>query len=206
MSRSLSQALMEYAWPGNVRELQNVIEQAVLVTDGPLLRLPDRLGSSLPEAPGRSPPVHGGNGAGSPPSGPGGHGLEGGGSPGGGGHPGAQTQHPPFPDAKAGHRAQRRLSQPWKAGVPRYIADAGTHDMTWPTKYRGGIGPLWRICSQNKIIQNKIIQHLAFGSWVYAPLALRLHWQGIADSREPRAQQVFNRISGPQRLAEPEGR
>jgi formate hydrogenlyase transcriptional activator len=33
--------LREYPWPGNVRELQNVIEQAVLVSEGPILRLPD---------------------------------------------------------------------------------------------------------------------------------------------------------------------
>ena len=31
--------LMEYAWPGNIRELQNVIERAVILTRGPVLRL-----------------------------------------------------------------------------------------------------------------------------------------------------------------------
>ncbi|GLH74553.1 hypothetical protein GETHLI_30550 [Geothrix limicola] len=41
--RSVIQALHAYAWPGNVRELQNLIEQAVLVSEGPMLRLPDRL-------------------------------------------------------------------------------------------------------------------------------------------------------------------
>jgi chemotaxis protein methyltransferase CheR len=44
LPRSVVQALQAYAWPGNVRELQNLIEQAVLVSEGPLLRLPDRLG------------------------------------------------------------------------------------------------------------------------------------------------------------------
>lgn len=44
LPRSVVQALQAYGWPGNVRELQNLIEQAVLVSDGPLLRLPDRLG------------------------------------------------------------------------------------------------------------------------------------------------------------------
>jgi chemotaxis protein methyltransferase CheR len=44
LPRSVVQALLAYAWPGNVRELQNLIEQAVLVSEGPLLRLPDRLG------------------------------------------------------------------------------------------------------------------------------------------------------------------
>lgn len=32
-------ALMEYTWPGNVRELQNVIERAVILSDGAELRL-----------------------------------------------------------------------------------------------------------------------------------------------------------------------
>jgi chemotaxis protein methyltransferase CheR len=45
LPKSVIQALQAYAWPGNVRELQNLIEQAVLVSDGPMLRLPDRLGS-----------------------------------------------------------------------------------------------------------------------------------------------------------------
>lgn len=31
--------LMNYEWPGNVRELQNVIERAVVLTEGPVLRL-----------------------------------------------------------------------------------------------------------------------------------------------------------------------
>jgi formate hydrogenlyase transcriptional activator len=32
-------ALVDYSWPGNIRELQNVIERAVLVSNGPLLRV-----------------------------------------------------------------------------------------------------------------------------------------------------------------------
>ena len=32
-------ALIDYSWPGNIRELQNVIERAVLVSNGPLLRI-----------------------------------------------------------------------------------------------------------------------------------------------------------------------
>jgi PAS domain S-box-containing protein len=50
--RSVVQALQAHHWPGNVRELQNVIEQAILVSDGPMLRLPNPLApapSSLPE-------------------------------------------------------------------------------------------------------------------------------------------------------------
>jgi len=34
--------LSEYQWPGNIRELQNVIERAVIVSSGPVLRLLDR--------------------------------------------------------------------------------------------------------------------------------------------------------------------
>jgi formate hydrogenlyase transcriptional activator len=33
-------ALVRYPWPGNIRELQNVIERAVILSTGPLLRVP----------------------------------------------------------------------------------------------------------------------------------------------------------------------
>ena len=33
-------ALSRYHWPGNIRELQNVIERAVIVSSGPVLRVP----------------------------------------------------------------------------------------------------------------------------------------------------------------------
>ncbi|HJV21155.1 MAG TPA: ABC transporter substrate binding protein [Holophagaceae bacterium] len=45
ISNSVIQTLQGYLWPGNVRELQNVIEQAVLVSDGRQLRLADQLRS-----------------------------------------------------------------------------------------------------------------------------------------------------------------
>ena len=32
--------LVRYSWPGNIRELQNVIERAVIVTTGPVLKVP----------------------------------------------------------------------------------------------------------------------------------------------------------------------
>ena len=33
-------ALAEYSWPGNIRELQNLIERSVILTSGPVLRVP----------------------------------------------------------------------------------------------------------------------------------------------------------------------
>jgi DNA-binding NtrC family response regulator len=33
-------ALVEYPWPGNVRELENVVERAMVLTDGPQLDMP----------------------------------------------------------------------------------------------------------------------------------------------------------------------
>ena len=33
-------ALIQYSWPGNIRELQNFIERAVILTSGPVLRVP----------------------------------------------------------------------------------------------------------------------------------------------------------------------
>ncbi|WP_235971532.1 sigma-54-dependent Fis family transcriptional regulator [Azohydromonas caseinilytica] len=39
MSEEVLQALQAYPWPGNVRELRNIIEGAVLLSEGPLLTL-----------------------------------------------------------------------------------------------------------------------------------------------------------------------
>jgi len=40
--RSLT-LLKAYGWPGNVRELQNVIERAVILSDGDILRVDETL-------------------------------------------------------------------------------------------------------------------------------------------------------------------
>jgi len=41
-------AFEAYAWPGNVRELANVVERAVILSDGPNLRLDEPLGAARP--------------------------------------------------------------------------------------------------------------------------------------------------------------
>jgi transcriptional regulator with PAS, ATPase and Fis domain len=34
-------ALLNYSWPGNVRELENVVERLMIISDGPVIGLPD---------------------------------------------------------------------------------------------------------------------------------------------------------------------
>lgn len=49
-SHDAMQKLMTYAWPGNVRELENVVRQAVVFADGPVLRAHDiHLSSDIPQ-------------------------------------------------------------------------------------------------------------------------------------------------------------
>jgi formate hydrogenlyase transcriptional activator len=45
------EALVAYDWPGNVRELENVVERAVILTTGPVLRLEDCLPLAVPTPP-----------------------------------------------------------------------------------------------------------------------------------------------------------
>ena len=45
---SVMAAFEAYAWPGNVRELANVVERAVILSDGPSLRLDEPLGAARP--------------------------------------------------------------------------------------------------------------------------------------------------------------
>ena len=50
--------LVRYPWPGNIRELQNVIERAVILTTGPVLKVPSddlRVPNNLPAATAATP-------------------------------------------------------------------------------------------------------------------------------------------------------
>jgi formate hydrogenlyase transcriptional activator len=40
ISSETMNALVRYPWPGNIRELQNLIERAVILSAGPVLRIP----------------------------------------------------------------------------------------------------------------------------------------------------------------------
>ena len=43
VSKDTMDRLTKYAWPGNIRELQNLIERAVVVAEGPILRIDDAM-------------------------------------------------------------------------------------------------------------------------------------------------------------------
>jgi len=45
--RESLKALQRYSWPGNVRELENVIERAVIMSNGPVLQLAEQLDAVL---------------------------------------------------------------------------------------------------------------------------------------------------------------
>ena len=56
-SKSL-ELLQSYPWPGNIRELQNVIERAVIVSDGELLTVDSRwLGGRSTQSPASKQPL-----------------------------------------------------------------------------------------------------------------------------------------------------
>jgi formate hydrogenlyase transcriptional activator len=45
ISKAAMASLQAYEWPGNVRELQNVIERAMILSEGPVLRVEEALGA-----------------------------------------------------------------------------------------------------------------------------------------------------------------
>ena len=48
ISKETMQTLSDYPWPGNVRELESIIERAVILCQGPVLHLADKLEISSP--------------------------------------------------------------------------------------------------------------------------------------------------------------
>lgn len=65
LSRLAWDSLLHYPWPGNVRELRNVVDRAVLLARGGVIRSSDlRLGAEAPH----TSPIDGGSGPGYPPT------------------------------------------------------------------------------------------------------------------------------------------
>lgn len=50
------EALVRYHWPGNIRELQNIIERAVIISNGPALNV--SIADIRPEVDTKLPPLH----------------------------------------------------------------------------------------------------------------------------------------------------
>jgi transcriptional regulator with GAF, ATPase, and Fis domain len=50
IASSSMEALMAYDWPGNIRELRNVVERAVILGSGDVLRMEETLGDAVPPA------------------------------------------------------------------------------------------------------------------------------------------------------------
>jgi DNA-binding NtrC family response regulator len=48
VQKKTMKALQDYPWPGNIRELESVLERAVILCSGPVLRLADKLEISSP--------------------------------------------------------------------------------------------------------------------------------------------------------------
>jgi formate hydrogenlyase transcriptional activator len=46
---------MHYGWPGNIRELQNIIERAVILSNGPVLKVTLKELAASPEMPVKMP-------------------------------------------------------------------------------------------------------------------------------------------------------
>jgi formate hydrogenlyase transcriptional activator len=58
--QDVMERLTRYAWPGNIRELQNLIERAVVLSQGPVLRVDRALLPTVASDPGTTAPGGGG--------------------------------------------------------------------------------------------------------------------------------------------------
>jgi transcriptional regulator with GAF, ATPase, and Fis domain len=43
VSKNTLKLLLEYSWPGNIRELQNIIERAIVISDGPIVHVEESM-------------------------------------------------------------------------------------------------------------------------------------------------------------------
>ena len=125
--------LQAYDWPGNVRELQNVIERALILSPGSILRVDEVLGPGAvardagARSPDRVPP---GRHAG--PHRPGARAVpvDDRGTRTGGRAPRLEPEHPAEPDAEARHRAPGTVGAGERAPYPPGVTETenGGHD------------------------------------------------------------------------------
>jgi formate hydrogenlyase transcriptional activator len=64
VGKATMERLSRYSWPGNIRELENVLERAVILSNGPTLEIdPEVLASAAARAANAGPPTSSGPGS-----------------------------------------------------------------------------------------------------------------------------------------------